>query len=48
MNEELCQQGQQDDVREVVMQAAVYCGIPAALDSYPVAEAIFAEQQTGR
>lgn len=35
----------QDDVREVLMQAAVYCGIPAALDSFRVAEAVFAEQQ---
>jgi 4-carboxymuconolactone decarboxylase len=35
----------QDDVREVFMQAAVYCGIPAALDSFRVAEAVFAEQQ---
>lgn len=33
----------QDDVREVFMQAAVYCGIPAALDSFRVAEALFAE-----
>jgi len=35
-----------EDVREVFMQAAVYCGIPAALDSFRVAEAIFAEQQS--
>jgi 4-carboxymuconolactone decarboxylase len=34
-----------EDVREVFMQAAVYCGIPAALDSFRVAEAVFAEQQ---
>lgn len=37
----------QDDVREVLMQAAVYCGIPAALDSFRVAEALFAEKQGG-
>ena len=35
----------QDDVREVLMQAAVYCGIPAALDSFRVAEAVFAESR---
>ena len=34
-----------EDVREVFMQAAVYCGIPAALDSFRVAEQIFAEQK---
>lgn len=33
-----------EDVREVFMQAAIYCGIPAALDSFRVAEAVFAEQ----
>ena len=33
-----------EDVREVFMQAAVYCGIPAALDSFRVAEAVFAEE----
>ena len=32
-----------EDVREVFMQAAVYCGIPAALDSFRVAEQVFAE-----
>lgn len=36
----------EEDVREVFMQAAVYCGIPAALDSFRVAEAVFAEQPT--
>jgi len=34
-----------EDVREVFMQAAVYCGIPAALDSFRVAEAVFAEKE---
>ena len=38
----------QDDVREVLLQAAVYCGIPAALDSFRVAEAVFAENQADR
>jgi 4-carboxymuconolactone decarboxylase len=33
-----------EDVREVFMQAAVYCGIPAALDSFRVAEQVLAEQ----
>ena len=34
----------QDDVREVLMQTAIYCGIPAALDSFRVAQAVFDEQ----
>lgn len=36
----------QDDVREVLMQTAVYCGIPAALDSFRVAQQIFDEQSS--
>lgn len=34
----------QEDVREVLMQTAIYCGIPAALDSFRVAQQIFDEQ----
>jgi len=33
-----------EDVREVFMQTAVYCGIPAALDSFRVAQQLFNEQ----
>ena len=33
-----------EDVREVLMQTAIYCGVPAALDSFRVAEQVFAEQ----
>ena len=33
-----------DDVREVLMQTAIYCGIPAALDSFRVAEQVFTAQ----
>jgi len=32
----------EEDVREVLMQTAVYCGIPAALDSFRVAQEHFA------
>lgn len=32
-----------DDVREVLMQTAIYCGIPAALDSFRVAQQVFDE-----
>ncbi len=33
-----------DDVREVLMQTAIYCGIPAALDSFRAAQQVFNEQ----
>jgi 4-carboxymuconolactone decarboxylase len=32
-----------DDVREVLLQAAIYCGVPAALDSFRVAREAIAE-----
>jgi len=34
-----------EDVREVLMQTAIYCGIPAALDSFRIAEQIFKEME---
>jgi 4-carboxymuconolactone decarboxylase len=34
-----------EDVREVLMQTAIYCGIPAALDSFRVAEQTFKEME---
>jgi 4-carboxymuconolactone decarboxylase len=34
-----------EDVREVLMQTAIYCGIPAALDSFRIAEQIFREME---
>jgi len=34
-----------DDVREVFMQTAVYCGIPAALDSFRAAQQVFNESE---
>ena len=33
-----------EDVQEVLMQTAIYCGIPAALDSFRVAQQVFNEQ----
>ena len=33
-----------EDVREVLMQTAIYCGIPAALDSFRAAQEVFDEQ----
>ena len=32
-----------DEIKEVFLQAAVYCGAPAALDSFRVAREVFAE-----
>jgi len=32
-----------EDVREVLMQTAVYCGVPAALDSFRTAQEVFAQ-----
>jgi 4-carboxymuconolactone decarboxylase len=32
-----------DELREVLMQAAIYCGIPAAVDGFRNASAVLAE-----
>ena len=39
-----------DDVKEVLLQAAIYCGVPAANSAFHAAEAVFAEleQATGK
>ncbi|WP_051240791.1 MULTISPECIES: 4-carboxymuconolactone decarboxylase [Tepidiphilus] len=34
-----------EEIREVFLQTAVYCGIPAALDSFKIAQDIFDEEQ---
>jgi 4-carboxymuconolactone decarboxylase len=31
------------EIREVFMQAAIYCGLPAALDSFRIAKEVFIE-----
>jgi 4-carboxymuconolactone decarboxylase len=33
-----------EEIREVLLQVAIYCGIPAALDAHNMALEIFAEQ----
>ncbi len=33
-----------DDIREVLLQTAVYCGVPAAIDSFRIAREVFAER----
>lgn len=32
----------QDEIREIFLQAAIYCGAPAAMDSFRVAREVFA------
>ncbi|KQT13157.1 4-carboxymuconolactone decarboxylase [Ramlibacter sp. Leaf400] len=32
-----------DEIKEVLLQAAIYCGVPAALDSFRVAKEVFRE-----
>ncbi len=32
-----------DEIKEVLMQSAIYCGVPAALDSIRIAREVFAE-----
>ncbi len=33
-----------EEIKEVLMQTAIYCGVPAALDSFGVAKQVFAEK----
>jgi 4-carboxymuconolactone decarboxylase len=35
-----------EEIREVFMQSAIYCGFPAALDSLRVAKDVFTEMET--
>jgi 4-carboxymuconolactone decarboxylase len=32
-----------EDIREVFLQAAIYCGVPAAIDSFRIAREVFEE-----
>ena len=33
----------QTEIREVLLQAAIYCGVPAAVDSFRIAREVFAD-----
>lgn len=33
-----------EEIREAILQIAVYCGMPAALDSFRIAKEVFAER----
>ena len=35
-----------EEIREVLLQTAVYCGVPAAIDSFRVAKSVFAEMDS--
>lgn len=34
-----------EEIQEVFLQTAAYCGMPAALDSFKIAQDIFAEEK---
>lgn len=34
-----------DEIKEVFLQAAIYCGVPAAIDSFRVAKEVFKEME---
>jgi 4-carboxymuconolactone decarboxylase len=36
-----------EEIREVFLQAAIYCGVPAAVDSFRTAREVFAEMGAG-
>ncbi|WP_100812291.1 4-carboxymuconolactone decarboxylase [Microbacterium sp. BR1] len=35
-----------DEIKEVFLQAAIYCGVPAALESFRVAREVFAQMDS--
>jgi len=37
-----------DELMEVFLQSAIYCGVPAALDAMRVAKEVFAEMESGQ
>jgi len=34
-----------DEIRETLLQAAIYCGVPAAIDSFRIAREVLAEPE---
>jgi len=36
-----------DEIRAVLMQVAIYCGVPAAIDAFRVASGVLKEEQKG-
>ena len=36
------------EIREILLQVAIYCGVPAAVDSFRIAREAFAESETAK
>jgi 4-carboxymuconolactone decarboxylase len=36
------------EIREVLLQVAIYCGVPAAVDSFRIAREVFLEQEAAK
>jgi 4-carboxymuconolactone decarboxylase len=36
------------EIREIFLQVAIYCGVPAAIDAFRVAREVFAEEDAAR
>jgi 4-carboxymuconolactone decarboxylase len=36
------------EIREVLLQVAIYCGVPAAVDSFRIAREVFLEQEAAQ
>jgi len=36
-----------DEIRELLLQTAIYCGVPAALDAFRVAREVITERENG-
>lgn len=36
------------EIREILLQVAIYCGVPAAIDAFRVAREVFAEEDQAR
>ena len=37
-----------EEIQEVLLQAAIYCGVPAANSAFHIAQEVFAEMDAGR
>ncbi len=37
-----------EEIREVFLQVAIYCGVPASIDAFRVAREVFAEEDAAR
>jgi 4-carboxymuconolactone decarboxylase len=43
MDQKLYDSVSRDEIREILMQVAIYAGMPAAVDSFRVAREVFSE-----